>query len=872
MRLRQALDCAMRIHTFRSGLAAAPRALALALVLSAIAACSGDEPEYGPEICDDAIDNDGDGALDCDDRDCVAECSEVCDNGVDDDDDGLADCADEDCFGPACTEVCGDGFDNDEDGLLDCLDIDCIGSCPEICDDAIDNDGDGSADCVDSDCLSTCDADGDGYYAAFLGYDDCDDGDPDVNPAANEVCDDADNDCDGLVDDADDDVRGAIFYRDADGDGYGTGSQTFLSCEGKPPNSADNSLDCDDNNPEVNPLADEVCNGRDDDCNTFVDDDDPNLVALLSWYADEDGDGFGDPAQFEVEACRPPGPNGFASNGEDCDDSERLANPSLAERTCDGIDNDCDGATIDDPVDGDGDGFTVCDGDCNDTEASAFPGGVEVQCNGIDEDCDALTVDDADQDGDGFGLCGGDCDDTRAQINPNQPEVLCNGADDDCDPVGTPDDPNLDDDGDGFTVCQGDCDDTEPTANPDGVEVTCNGIDEDCDILTRDDADADGDGFSFCYGDCDDTNFFVTPGRLEIECNGLDDDCDLATIDDEDLDGDGVGSCDDCDDDDPLVFPGNPEVSCDGIDNDCDGFTPDEVDGDGDGAGSCFDCDDRDRDRSPLFAETLCDGIDNDCDGGTLDDPGDGDGDGYLACVDDCDDTEITTNPGAAEQLCDGVDNDCNPLTVGDDDVDGDGFDCSVDCEDGDPTVNPGEQEVCDDGIDNDCDGEEYSPCDTGYTSEWIEEARVDVGRGLYEGTRTLRWSGNDSGHVFCDWVWDGLAWASDPAAIGIDPITETCTDGDGNACAFQFTVNLRNGRETQGDCNQFSVGGAGWDVRLEEGVGFHEDYQTGGASYGAVSMYFAFGSWYPFLDSTAEFADPNFTSTMVTGTGVAPY
>jgi hypothetical protein len=61
--------------------------------------------------------------------------SEVCDNLIDDDKDGLIDCDDRDCNGnPVCevveTEVCTDGRDNDGDGLIDCADInDCAGQC-----------------------------------------------------------------------------------------------------------------------------------------------------------------------------------------------------------------------------------------------------------------------------------------------------------------------------------------------------------------------------------------------------------------------------------------------------------------------------------------------------------------------------------------------------------------------------------------------------------------------------------------------------------------------------------------------------------------------------------------------------------------------
>jgi hypothetical protein len=54
-----------------------------------------------PEICDDGMDNDGDGLVDCKDPDCAQapECRprEICGNCIDDDGDGLVDYEDPDC-------------------------------------------------------------------------------------------------------------------------------------------------------------------------------------------------------------------------------------------------------------------------------------------------------------------------------------------------------------------------------------------------------------------------------------------------------------------------------------------------------------------------------------------------------------------------------------------------------------------------------------------------------------------------------------------------------------------------------------------------------------------------------------------------------
>ncbi len=82
-----------------------PRAWRWAVVVVGVCvagpACGGAHPETPPELCDDGIDNDVDGAIDCDDEDCslTFACSHetVCDDGLDDDDDGLVDCRDPDC-------------------------------------------------------------------------------------------------------------------------------------------------------------------------------------------------------------------------------------------------------------------------------------------------------------------------------------------------------------------------------------------------------------------------------------------------------------------------------------------------------------------------------------------------------------------------------------------------------------------------------------------------------------------------------------------------------------------------------------------------------------------------------------------------------
>jgi len=184
--------------------------------------CAGDPVCFeGDDItCSDGIDNDADGLIDCVDPDCggTSPCGiEICGNGIDDDLDNLIDCFDPDCFGdPTCFEgddaSCSDGLDNDADGLTDCFDPDCGGTAvcgTEICGDGVDNDGDGFIDCFDVDCApdpicfegdaASC---GDGIDNDADGLTDC--SDPDCGPfppCGPEICDDDfDNDGDGLTD------------------------------------------------------------------------------------------------------------------------------------------------------------------------------------------------------------------------------------------------------------------------------------------------------------------------------------------------------------------------------------------------------------------------------------------------------------------------------------------------------------------------------------------------------------------------------------------------------------------------------------------------------------------------------------------------
>lgn len=420
----------------------------LLLSLLALLACRPDDAEH----CD-GLDNDGDGLIDDDDPDVT----------------GLLDWhadADGDSFGDPDTEVmsCRQPGGHVAD-KTDCDDSDAsVRNAPSW---YADVDGDRFGDpadvvvgCVQPARTIGCDED----PATPLVLD-CDDTASWVHPGAAEVCDGVDDDCDGLTDDEDRDVTGQVrWYPDADGDGYGLAGYPSpeLACDA-PAGWVDDQTDCEDTIAAVNPGADEICDDIDDDCDGLVDGQDDSLRDAPTWYADADGDGYGD-ANVSQAACH--SPPGAVIDATDCNDSAASANPGATE-VCDDLDNDCDrlvdaqddslvgGETWYPDADGDGQGDpsssqlacnapagTVADNaDCDDSEPTAYTGASEI-CDGIDNDCDTLVdqLDDsvvlatwfADADGDGYGdagvsteACeapagfvsdGRDCDDADASV------------------------------------------------------------------------------------------------------------------------------------------------------------------------------------------------------------------------------------------------------------------------------------------------------------------------------------------------------------------------------------------------------------------------------------------------------------------------
>lgn len=208
--------------------------------------------------------------------------------------------------------------------------------------------------------VAPVDADSDGYDAGQ----DCNDNNSSIYPGAAEVVNNGvDEDCDGVE----------SCYQDADGDTYGGTvlvDSADLTCTAA--GLVGNSLDCLDVGTvagtsgdiaasAINPDAAEACDGVDNDCDTFADDDDPNFTGGVDWHEDADGDGFGSSAVVATQ-CLPI--TDTVADGTDCADDDANVNPSATEDLTNGVDDNCDGLI--DAVDTDEPGDTDDIGDTSD--------------------------------------------------------------------------------------------------------------------------------------------------------------------------------------------------------------------------------------------------------------------------------------------------------------------------------------------------------------------------------------------------------------------------------------------------------------------------------------------------------------------------
>ena len=206
---------------------------------------------------------------------------------------------------------------------------DCDGPVITAYDDA-DFDGYGDPDVIVEYC------EGDEVFGVSDNGDDCDDRNVSIHPAAIEQCNGVDDDCDGAID-VDDEVEGApVWFEDRDGDGFGNPDSSRSMCDW-PSGWVNDSSDCDDNDPTVSPGAEEYCDSTDNDCDGVI--DNPEELVVELYYADVDGDGYGDP-DTETPSCQPL--SGYVLNDLDCDDGDLSIYPNAYETCGDKIDSDCD--------------------------------------------------------------------------------------------------------------------------------------------------------------------------------------------------------------------------------------------------------------------------------------------------------------------------------------------------------------------------------------------------------------------------------------------------------------------------------------------------------------------------------------------------
>ncbi|HKY33055.1 MAG TPA: right-handed parallel beta-helix repeat-containing protein, partial [Candidatus Polarisedimenticolia bacterium] len=470
------------------------------------------------------------------------------------------------------------------------------------------------------------------------------------------------------------------------------------------------------------PVA-ETCDGLDNDCDGVPDDGfDVGMACTV---------GLGECAAGGTVVCALDGLSSF------CD-----ATPGTpGTETCDGLDNDCDG-TVDNGF-GAGEacsagvgecqesGVTVCTPDGTGTQCGATPGDpVAETCDGLDNDCDgavdngfllgeACSAGVGECQASGVTVCTVDGTGTQCGATPGDPVAeTCDGLDNDCDgaadngfPVGGACSAGTGEcQAAGSLVCSQDGTGTVCDATPgDPAAETCDGLDNDCDgaadngfpvggACSAGTGECQAAGSLICSLDGTGTVCDATPGDPVAEtCDGLDNDCDGVVDNGFPVGGacsagtgecqaagslicslDGTGTV--CD-----ATPGDPVAeTCDGLDNDCDGAVDNGFPVGGAcsaGTGECqaagslicsLDGTGTVCNATPGDPATeTCDGLDNDCDGavdngfpvGGACSAGTGEcqAAGSLVCSQDGTGTVCDATPGdPAAETCDGLDNDCD--------------------------------------------------------------------------------------------------------------------------------------------------------------------------------------------------------------------
>lgn len=384
------------------------------------------------------------------------------------------------------------------------------------------------------------DSDGDGGPDGV----DCAPQNPSVSPGATQLCDGVNNDCadpdwpDLPPEEGDADADGVAV---CGGDCDDTNATCTTDCTDGDGDGFCITADCHDADPDVHPGANETCNAKDDDCDTFVDED--------GLGEDTDGDTVHNacdncPLVFNLTQID----TDHDGRGNACDNCRVTVNPGQGDADLDGAGDACDSCT-----DTDGDGFGspgFAANQCDPDNCPGIPNPVQgdTDADGAGDACDPCPLD-AENDVDVDGHCA-NADNCPTVGNANQADADGDALGDACDncPV-VPNASQLDEDADGVGDA---CDDCLGVADPGQNNVDGDPRGDACDNCPYDfnpaQADTDGDG----VGDtCDNCFFEPNPDQSDGDSDQSGDPCDncAGAVNplQSDLDGDSVGdACDNC--------------------------------------------------------------------------------------------------------------------------------------------------------------------------------------------------------------------------------------------------------------------------------------------------------------------------------------